>query len=234
MRSASFLMVLCFALAGCTLPGQGTESGPRSYSAVGLAIVDVDLPVTVVELGDPFTAEATVVNNGAAAATDTLQVRVGQTVLASEVVEVEAKSFAHVQLSFDIATYGEHAVRFAFGENDHAETLRVRAPHITDVDFDYDNLDCKAELPFSITFRNDGDGEARDVVVFARVVNTNDVEQDNGTKTVAKVAAGKTGKVEFTLFAPDVCKQEDYFRVRATIAPRLVDPVSFVSDPVVL
>ena len=234
MRHLLLAVTTMTLLAGCTLPGMGDESGPKNYSAVGLAVVDVDLPVTVVELGDAFSAEATVVNNGATAAADTFQVRIGQSVLTSKMVDVAAKSFAHVELTFTITTYGEHAVRFAFGENEQTETLRVRAPRIADVSFDYDNLDCKAELPFTLTFRNAGDGEARDVVVVARVVNTNDIEQDNGTKTVARVAAGKTGKVEFTLFAPDVCKQEDYFRVRATITPRLAEPVSFVSDPVVL
>ncbi len=220
-------------LSGCSLPG-GKDGGPTNYTAIGLSVVDVDLDATVVELGQDFVAEATVVNNGDAKAADTLQVRLGDAVLFSKAVELEAKAFAHIPLEFEVSQYGVHDVTFAFGEGSQIVELRVRAPRVEDIAFEYDNVGCQAHVPFKITFKNTGDGEARDVVVQARVVNTNEIEQSNGTKTIAKVAAGKTGSASFDLFAPDVCEQEDYFRVRATITPAHLDAVSFVSDPMVL
>lgn len=232
------LVAVTILVSGCSdLPGMGgkdREQGPVNYSAVGLSIVDVDLETTVVELGDAFAAEATVVNQGDTQAADTLQVLLGETVLLSTSVDLQPKAFAKVDLEFDVPSYGEHAVTFAFGEGTQVVDLRVRAPAIENVAFDYDNLACKASMPFTITFKNAGDGEARGVVVHARVVNMSEIEQSNGTKTIARVAAGKSATASFDLFAPDVCDQEDYFRVRATITPLHLDAVSFVSEPVVL
>jgi hypothetical protein len=235
-RSIAVVTLLLVGLSGCSgLPGaEKDDDGPVNYSAAGLAIVDVDLEASVVDLGDPFVAEATVVNQGDNQSADTLQVRLGETVLLSKSVDLEAKAFAKVTLEFEVDSYGEHSLTFAFGEGTQDVDVRVRAPTVEDIRFDYTNLACKANVPFTITFRNGGDGEARDVVVTARVVNMSEIEQSNGTKTIARVAAGKSATASFDLFAPDVCDQEDYFRVRATLEPRHLDPTPFVSEPFVL
>lgn len=230
---AAAALLLAPLLAGCSLPGGGDQPDPVA-TAVGMALVDVDLDGTVAELGDRFTGEATVVNQGDVAALDTLQVRLGDQVVHSVPVELAAKEFRHVDLAFGLPGYGVHEVTFAFGTTTHKATLRVKAPRLEDVRFEHENLPCEPSLPFTISVRNTGDGVARQVVVHAEVVNMSDIVQSNGTQTVGTVAADARRDFDFELFAPDVCEQEDYFRVRATITAHLLDPVPFRSEPFVL
>lgn len=220
------ILILCLFFAAVSAGCAGDAVVPGVVKSASFSIERVAVHPAEAQLGDEVRVVVSVRNVGDAEGIPRVAIPLGDARLSALAMAVEPGA-THDATATARPTRGGSLEVVATVDGSRGTTyVTVRAPRLSDAQWDHEDLWCTDRVPFSVTVHNGGDGVARDAVLKATIYNENNVAQDEKTAALGTIEPGRSGSASVSLFARDTCGRDDYYFVKFSITPRFGQDVS--------